>query len=106
MDDSSTNSAVGGGVILITLEKSKLKYATRFGFKATNNEAEYESMIIGLHLVCTHGARYVKVNSDSQLMVGQVRGEYGVKDGRMKQYLAMVEKEKSQFRHFNIQWVS
>lgn len=65
MDGSSTNSAAGGGVVLITLEKSNLECNIRFGFKATNNEAEYESMIIELCLARTLKARNVKVNSDS-----------------------------------------
>lgn len=45
MDDSSTNNAVGGGVILIMPEKTKLEYVIRFGFKETDNESKYESMI-------------------------------------------------------------
>lgn len=46
-------------------KKSKLEYVIRFGFKATNNKAKYESMFTGLHLAPTLGARRVKVHSDS-----------------------------------------
>lgn len=105
VDGSSPNIATGGGVVLITPEKAKLEYAIRFGFKATNNEAKYESMITGLCLACKLRAKKIKVRSDSQLVVGQVQGEYVAKDDRMKQYLAIVEKDKSQFRHFIIQQV-
>lgn len=63
--DGSTNIATGGGVILTTPERSKLEYAIRFGFKATNNETKYESMIIELRLARTLGATKVKVCSDS-----------------------------------------
>lgn len=72
IDGSSTNSADGGGAVLITPEKDKLEYAIRFGFKATNNEVEYESMIMRLCLAHALGARKVKVHSDSQLVVRQV----------------------------------
>lgn len=48
-------------------------------------------MIIVLCLTCALGAKNVKVNNDSQLVVGQVRGEYGVKDDQTKQYLTFVE---------------
>lgn len=65
MDGSSTNSAAKGGVVLITLEKSKLEYTIRFRLKATNNEAKYELMITGLCLTYTLWARNVKVNSGS-----------------------------------------
>lgn len=72
VDGSSTSVATGGGVVLITPEKVKLKYAIKFGFKVTNNKAEYGSMIMGLYLVRELGAKKVKVKSDSQLVVGQV----------------------------------
>lgn len=68
VDGSSTNIAARGGV-LITQEKAKLEYAIRFGFKATNNEAEYESMITGLCLARELGAKKIRVKSDSQLVV-------------------------------------
>lgn len=70
VNGSFTNSAVGGGVILITLEGNKLEYAIRFGFKETNNDAEYEAILIGLCLAHALGAKMVKVNNDSQLVVG------------------------------------
>ena len=36
--------------MLISLEGHKIHCAIRFGFKASNNEAEYEALIVGLHL--------------------------------------------------------
>jgi len=50
MDGSSTNSAARGGGVFISPDKSKLEYAIRFGFKATNNKVEYESMITELRI--------------------------------------------------------
>lgn len=69
VDRSSTNVSVGGRVVLITPKKAKLEYAIKFGFKATNNEAKHDSMIVGLHLARELGAKEVKVKSDSQLVV-------------------------------------
>lgn len=88
---------------MITPEKDKLEYAIRFGFKATNNEAEYKSLIVGLRLARELGARNIQLRSDSQLVVGKVQGMYGMKDDRMRRYLTAVKMEKSYFRHFNIQ---
>lgn len=65
VDGSSTSIATGGGVILITPEKAKLEYAIRFGFKATNNEAEYKSMITGLRLAPELRVKKIRVKSDS-----------------------------------------
>lgn len=72
VDGSSTSNVAGGWVILVTPDKRKLEYDIRFKFKATKNEAEYKSMITGLRFTHALGAKRVKVNSDSQLVVGQI----------------------------------
>jgi hypothetical protein len=50
------------------------------------------------------GAKQLIVHSDSQLVVGQVRGEYEAREERMKKYLNLIQKiletlEKVDFRH-------
>ena len=37
-------------MLLISPKGHKIPYALRFGFKATNNEAEYEALFTGLRL--------------------------------------------------------
>lgn len=75
-------------------------------FKATNNEVEYEAMLTGLCLALALGAKWVRINSDSQLVVRPVRGEYEAKDEQMKWYHALIVREKSWFKHFVMQQVS
>ena len=36
------------GVVIITLEGETLKYGVQLKFPATNNEAEYEGILMGL----------------------------------------------------------
>uniref|UniRef100_A0A2N9H5N1 Integrase catalytic domain-containing protein n=1 Tax=Fagus sylvatica TaxID=28930 RepID=A0A2N9H5N1_FAGSY len=43
------------------------------------------------------GATELDVHSDSQLVVGQVNGDYEAKEGRMQQYLQLVRHQISQF---------
>ena len=50
---------------------------------ATNNEAEYEALLMGITMVQKMGGKLVKVFSDSRLVVGQVKGEFEAKDERM-----------------------
>ena len=59
-------------LMLSSLEGHKIHCAIRFGFKASNNEAEYEALIEGLHLARELYVRNVKIFSDSQLVVNQV----------------------------------
>lgn len=45
VDGCSISKSAGGGIVLVTSEGTKLEYVVRFEFKATNNEAEYESLL-------------------------------------------------------------
>ena len=66
----------------ITIEKS-----LRLGFSATNNEVEYEALLVGMAIVQKMGGKAVKVFSDLRLVVGQVKGELEARDLRMQEYL-------------------
>ena len=66
----------GAGIVLESLEAHKIHCALRFGFKASNNEAEYEALIVGLHLAKELKVESVEIFSDSQLVVCQLQGEY------------------------------
>jgi probable phosphoglycerate mutase len=46
---------------------------------ATNNVAEYQGLLAALRWALDHGHRLVRVRSDSELLVKQMRGEYRVK---------------------------
>jgi len=83
--DRSAMKKVGGArVVLISPKGEKLKYAVRLQFPATNNEAEYEALLIGLSLVKTLGAKGLIVQTNSQLIIGQVKGDYEAKEERMQ----------------------
>ena len=62
-------------LVLVSPEKITIEKSLRLGFSATNNEAEYEALLMGMMMVQKMGGRTVKVYSDSRLVVGQVRGE-------------------------------
>ena len=72
MDGVSSALGAGAGIVIITLEGIKLEHSFRLGFKASNNEAEYEALLAELRAVLDLGAREVKVYSDSRLVVNQV----------------------------------
>ena len=72
------------------------------GFSATNNEVEYEALMIGMVMVQKMGGNSIKVFLDSRLVVGQVKGEFEVKDERMQGYLSQVKCLQSEFDSFDL----
>ena len=60
-----------------------MKYAVRLQFTTTNNEAKYEALLIRLSLAKALGVKNLIVQVDSQLIIGQVKGDYEAKEKRM-----------------------
>ncbi|GFZ18321.1 hypothetical protein Acr_27g0000600 [Actinidia rufa] len=81
------NHGCGAGLVIRAPSGEQMEYAIRMGFKATNNEAEYEALLAGLRVATELGAQSLEVFSDSQLVVNQVQGDYLAKDARMIAYL-------------------
>ena len=72
VDGSSTKKNGGAGVLLITLDGEELGSSLSLEFRTTNNEAEYEAVIVGLRMALKLGTESVKIQSDSQVIVGHI----------------------------------
>jgi ribonuclease HI len=62
----------------------------RLTFRATNNIAEFEGLILGLNKEKAMGARIILARTDSQIVVGQVEKEYLARELELVKYLAIV----------------
>lgn len=60
------------------------KELCRYLGHATNNVAEYQGLLMGLEAVIALGRKRVIVESDSQLLVRQLNGEYRVKNEKLQ----------------------
>ena len=90
IDGASNAQGSGAGLILTSPEGIDIEYALRFGFRTSNNEAEYEAVIAGLNLSHSLEVDQLEVYSDSQLVVRQIEDTYEAKSGRMILYLRKV----------------
>ena len=87
VDGAANAQGSGVGLILTSPEGIDIEYALRFGFQASNNEAEYEAVIAGLNLAHSMEVDQLEVCSDSQLVVRQLEDTYEAKDEKMILYL-------------------
>ena len=83
-DGSSTQKGGRAGIVITSPEKDVLKYGAQLKFPVTNNEAEYEALLMGLRIARALGGENIVLKSDSQLVIGQVRGEFEAKETRMQ----------------------
>ncbi|XP_075659202.1 uncharacterized protein LOC142629099 [Castanea sativa] len=105
--DGATNQRGSGvGLVLVSPKGLSLEKSLRLGFSATNNEAEYETLLVGMDMVQKMGGKTVQIFSDSQLVVGQVEGTLEARDPRIQEYLIRARYLQSKFDSFTLLHVS
>lgn len=72
---------------------------------STNNVAEYFGLIAALDYAQTHGIRALRVESDSELLVKQMRGQYKVKSGDLRPLHERAKKMAQSLESFRIDHV-
>ena len=90
MDDSSNQRVREVGVIPQLPKGHLVNCEVHLQFQTTNNEAEYEVVLLSLDLAKATGASLVVIHCDSQIVVRHINEDYKAKEERMKEYLSMV----------------
>jgi ribonuclease HI len=73
--------------------------------RMTNNVAEYYGLIAALDYAQSHGVRALRVESDSELLVRQMRGHYKVKSPDLRPLFERAKKMSQAFDSFRIEHV-
>ena len=97
MDDASRQTRVGVDLQLKAPIGEKIEQAIRLDFPTSNNETEYEAILTGIDLTKSVSSEKLIICSDSQLVVGQVNGEYETRDQRMVKYASLVKQRLESF---------
>ena len=84
-------------MVQISPDGSRLRYAIRLHFLASNNAMEYEALINGLRIAIELGATRLYVRGDSELVIDQVMKESSYKSPLMTAYCQEVCKVKDRF---------
>ena len=64
-DGSSTENYARAGIVIISPKGIKTTLSFNLAFKCTNNQAEYEALVIGLEILLKLGAQEVHIIRDS-----------------------------------------
>jgi ribonuclease HI len=67
------------GVVVQSTSGEALATLKQYLGVMTNNQAEYQALVLGLQLVLTYQPSSLHIKMDSELIVKQMRGEYRVK---------------------------
>ena len=88
----------GYGVVIQDQSGNNVAHLSEYLGHQTNNFAEYQGLIAALEYAVQHGPKALKLISDSELLVRQIKGIYKVKNptlkdlhGRAKELIAQLE---------------
>ena len=74
-DGSSTENLVGARIVIISPRGVKTTLSFNLAFECTNNQTEYEALVIGLEILLELRAKDVWVIEDSQLVLWKFTGQ-------------------------------
>jgi len=92
----------GYGVVLKDETGKKVAALSEYLGHQTNNFAEYQGLIAALEFSVAHGHKALKVISDSELLVRQIKGIYKVKNLTLKDLHARAKELIAKLEWFSI----
>jgi ribonuclease HI len=96
-DGSLMKTGAGAGLLFVSPLGKHLRYVIRLHFPASNNMAEYEALVNGLHITIELGVRRLDARGDSQLIIDQVMKNSHCRDRRMEAYCNEVRRLEDKF---------
>ena len=95
----------GFGVSIQGAHGETLGELSEFLGKKTNNFAEYSGLLAALNFALTEGYSQLKVVSDSELMVKQIKGQYRVNSPDLRPLYEEAKRRIARLQSFQIQHV-
>jgi ribonuclease HI len=92
----------GYGVVIKDETGKKVAALSEYLGHQTNNFAEYQGLIAALEYAVEHGPKALKLISDSELLVRQIKGIYKVKNLTLKDLHARAKELIAQLEWFSI----
>ena len=105
MDDTSRHTGASVGLQLKAPTREVVEQAIWLDFSMSNNEAEYEAILAGIDLAQFVSSENLLIRSDSQLVVGQVNGEYKTQDQCMARYVGLVKQRLGSFAAWRLEHI-
>ncbi|XP_028071841.1 uncharacterized protein LOC114274168 [Camellia sinensis] len=103
LDGASGAGKGGAGITFTSQEEEKFHLSYKLDFECSNNEAEYEALILGLIAAQKKGLHKLRIWGDSKLVVKQTMGDFTLKEPLLAPYRTMVQRLLTQFEDVQIQ---
>ena len=79
------------GLYLKAPTRERIEHAIWLDFTVSNKKIKYEAILAGINLATFVSSEKIIIRSDSELVMGQVNGEYETRDQHMIKYVCLVK---------------
>jgi ribonuclease HI len=104
-DSSACREGHGVGIVLISPRGAVFEQSVHSEYFCTNNQADYEAILLGLQILSSMGVKHVEAFGDLLLVVQQIAGTFHCLDGTLNAYLDKCLKIIALFDDFTVQHV-
>ncbi len=95
----------GAGAVVLDTDGREMVVVGEYIGRATNNEAEYHALMLGMRAAREIGVTEIECRVDSELIAKQINGEYRVKKPELKVLHSQAMRLAQKFESFNIRHV-
>ncbi len=95
----------GAGAVLIDSNGKIVEKVCKYLGETTNNQAEYQALLLALEKAIELKANHVEIFADSELMVKQLNGEYKIKNKDLKPHFEKIISYLHQIGLFKIKHI-
>jgi len=95
----------GAGAVIEDGDGKPIAEISMFLGSMTNNQAEYQALILALKEVAAIRPERLLIRSDSELMVRQLAGEYKVKDEKLISLFNIVKKQLKMLSAWDVEYI-
>ena len=105
MHGASHQTRAGVDLQLKAPTGERIEQAIWLDFPASNYEIEYEAILVEFNLAKSVSLEKLVIRNDSQLVVGQVNGEYEMRDQCMVRYASLVKQRLGSFAAWKLEHI-
>ncbi|XP_059635256.1 uncharacterized protein LOC132277412 [Cornus florida] len=103
-DGSSMADGAGAGIVIISPAGRKVSFSFFLDFKCSNNQAEYEVLIIGLEILIEMAVRDVKIFGDSNLVLSQISEDFKCLSWQLRPFHSLATSLINQFDNVQLKF--
>ncbi|XP_059650250.1 uncharacterized protein LOC132296016 [Cornus florida] len=103
-DGSSTSEGSGAGIVIISPTGNQISFSFFLDFRYSNNQAEYEALIIDLEILLEMAVKDVHIVGDSSLVINQISKDFRCLNWQLRPFHSLATQLVNQFHNVTLEY--